>query len=149
MSQTFLLSLEFALTAQDPKTNADSPAPTQGTPAAGGASPAGTTGGTQQPADAQQSPCGGPQSLMLMGLFLALMYFMVMRPEQKRRKEMQAMLSAVAKGDKVVTLGGMHGVVTALTEKTVTLRVDTVQMTFDRSAIARIERDEAAPPAKG
>ncbi|MBL8754476.1 MAG: preprotein translocase subunit YajC [Planctomycetes bacterium] len=149
MSQTFLLPLEFALVSQDPKTNTDAPAPTPGTPQASGPAPAGTTGGTQQPAASPQSPCGGPETLIYMGVFLALMYFMVMRPEQKRRKEQQSMLSAIKKGDKVVTLGGMHGVVAALTDKTVTLRIDTVQMTFDRTAIARIERDDAAASPKG
>lgn len=87
--------------------------------------------------------------MIYMGVFLALMYFMVMRPEQKRRKEQQALMASIKQGDRVVTAGGMHGIVTKLTEKTVTLRVDTVQMTFDRVAIARVERDDApAPPAK-
>jgi preprotein translocase subunit YajC len=72
-----------------------------------------------------------------------------MRPESKRRKEQQAMLAAVKVGDRVVTLGGMHGVVAALAEKTLTLRVDTVKVTIDRTAIARVERDEApSAPAK-
>jgi preprotein translocase subunit YajC len=78
-----------------------------------------------------------------MAVFLGLMYFMVLRPEQKRRKEQQNLLSSVKQGDRVVTLGGMHGIVTKLTEKTVTLRVDSVHMVFDRVAIARVERDES------
>ncbi|MFY9345722.1 MAG: preprotein translocase subunit YajC, partial [Planctomycetota bacterium] len=91
----------------------------------------------------------GPEMLIYMGVFLALMYFMVMRPEQKRKKEQQALLSSVKQGDRVVTTAGMHGVITKLTDKTVTLRVDTVQITFDRAAIARVERDDAAtPPGK-
>ncbi len=147
MSQTFFLPLTFASFTQEPKTGAEAPAP------AGGAAPTGQTpnpaaGGTTQPTAAPASPCGGPETLIYMGVFLALMYFMVMRPEQKRRKETQALLSAVKKGDRVVTIGGMHGVVTGLTDKTLTLRVDTVQMTFDRSAVARVERDDAAPPAQ-
>ncbi|MBX3463809.1 MAG: preprotein translocase subunit YajC [Planctomycetes bacterium] len=85
--------------------------------------------------------------LFFLGLAMALMYFMAIRPENRRRKEQQAMLAAVKVGDRVVTLGGMHGEVAALDEKTVTLRVDATRMTFDRTAITRVVRDEA--PAAG
>jgi preprotein translocase subunit YajC len=120
---------------QEPKSATDKPA---------GTAPTGTAG-TQTPAPAGQppGPCGGNELLLYMGGFLALMYFLVMRPEQKRKKQQQAMLTAIKQGDRVVTLGGMHGIVMSLTEKTVTLRVDTVKMTFDRVAIARVERDDA------
>jgi preprotein translocase subunit YajC len=108
--------------------------------------PAGTPGtpGTQQPMPSgqPQQPCGGPEMFLYLPVFLLLMYFMVMRPEQKRRKEQQNLLSSVKQGDRVVTIGGMHGVITKLSEKTVTLRADDVQMTFDRTAIARVERGE-------
>jgi preprotein translocase subunit YajC len=97
------------------------------------------------PGPAPGGPCAGDSNMFLfLGLGLALMYFLVMRPENKRRKEQQAMLAAVKVGDRVVTLGGMHGVVAGLDEKTLTLRVDTVKMTFDRTAIARVVRDEPA-----
>lgn len=84
----------------------------------------------------------------MMGLFVALMWLMVLRPESKRRKETQAMLSALKQGDTVVTIGGMHGKVAAIAEKTIVLRIDTQMVTFDRSAIARVVRDEA-PAQKG
>ncbi|MBL8736823.1 MAG: preprotein translocase subunit YajC [Planctomycetes bacterium] len=81
--------------------------------------------------------------LLYGGLFLVLMYFMVMRPEQKRRKDQQNLLSTMKVGDKVVTIGGLHGKILRLAEKTVVLQVDSVQMTYDRVSIARVERDEA------
>jgi preprotein translocase subunit YajC len=148
MSPTFLLPLSFVASTQEPKTGSDTPAPA--TPPTG---PAGTPGTTATPGGqsgaAPTGPCGGSEMLIYMGVFLALMYFMVMRPEQKRRKDQQSLLSSVKVGDRVVTVGGMHGVVHKLAEKTVTVRVDTVMMTFDRVAIARVERDDAAaPPAK-
>jgi len=114
-----------------------------------GAGPTGpgpvTSSNPQAPDPKQQQGSGGGDSSMFLflGLGLALMYFLVMRPEGKRRKEQQAMLSAVKVGDRVVTLGGMHGVVAQLSEKTLTLRVDTVKVTIDRTAIARVERDDA------
>ena len=153
MSPTFLVPIVFApaaatvLVPQEPTTT-DKPAATN--PAAPTAPGDSSTQVPQQPPQQQpQSPCGIETMLMMFGLLL-LMYFMVMRPEQRRRKEQQALLASVKQGDRVVTLGGMHGVVAKLTEKTVTLRVDNVQMIFDRVAIARIERDDApAAAAKG
>lgn len=146
MSQTLPFPVLVAL-VQEPSTSTDKPAPAQtGTAVPGTTQPPGTAG-TQQPAAQPMGPCGGTDMFIYMGVFLALMYFMVMRPEQRRRKEQQSMLSAVKVGDRVVTVGGMHGIVTKLTDKTLTLRVDTVQMTFDRVAVARVERDDAAAPA--
>ena len=85
---------------------------------------------------------GGDMFFLYMGLIVLALYFMMLRPEQKRKKALQSMLSAIKQGDRVVTVGGMHGTVMNLAEKTVTLRVDTVKMVMDRVAIARVERDE-------
>jgi preprotein translocase subunit YajC len=84
---------------------------------------------------------------IMMPAMLLIMYFMVIRPDQKRRKEQQNLLASVKVGDRVVTVGGLHGVVAKLAEKTVTLKIDAVQATFDRVAIARVEREDA--PAQG
>lgn len=156
MSPTYFVPLAFAPIAspavplaQEPSTT-DKPAPT-----APGAGPTGSPTGTPltqtppQPSGQPQQPCGMEMWIMMPALLL-LMYFMVLRPESRRRKEQQALLSSIKVGDRVVTVGGMHGVVTKLAEKTLTLRVDSLQMTFDRVAVARVERDDAAaPPAKG
>lgn len=75
-------------------------------------------------------------------LIIAIFYFMIMRPQQKRQKERQALLGGVKKGDKVVTAGGMHGTVIGLEEKTVLLQVaDNVKLKFERSAISTIMRE--------
>lgn len=110
--------------------------------------PAPQNGGTTAPngpnAPQQQPPACADNSMLLYGgLFLVLMYFMVMRPEQKRRKDQQNLLSTMKVGDKVVTIGGLHGKILRLAEKTVVLQVDTVQMTYDRASIARVDRDDA------
>jgi preprotein translocase subunit YajC len=86
---------------------------------------------------------GNPMSSMLI-MFLgiiAIMYFLTIRPNQKREKERQQMLAALAKGDKVVTSGGICGSVVGLSEKTVVLRVSdepTVKMEFLRGAISSV-----------
>ncbi|MGC8738963.1 MAG: preprotein translocase subunit YajC [Candidatus Hydrogenedens sp.] len=71
--------------------------------------------------------------------FIAIMYFLMIRPQQKREKERREMLNSLAKGDKVVTTGGMYGTVVDLSEEKVTLRVDDkVEIDFVRSAVAQI-----------
>lgn len=69
-------------------------------------------------------------------LMFAVFYFLLIRPQQKRSKSRTSMLSTVKKGDKVVTIGGLHGTVMEITSDTMVLRVnDATKMTFDRSAI--------------
>ena len=68
----------------------------------------------------------------------AIFYFLVLRPQSKKRKETKAYLESLQKGDKVVTIGGMHGVITAIREdaSTLTLKVDDdTKVEFDKSAV--------------
>lgn len=131
----------LALT-QDPTNPANGPAGREGT---GGGSTSTAIQTPDGPAPSQQvNPCSDPNTLMMFGLFGLLMYFMILRPEQRRRKEAQKMMSSLQKGDTVVTNGGLHGEIAAINDKTITLKVDTVRMTFDKAAIVRVERDEAA-----
>jgi preprotein translocase subunit YajC len=76
-------------------------------------------------------------AIWLVGMFL-IMYFMMIRPQQKQRREREAMLASLKKGDRVVTTGGLHGTVTGLAEQTVILRCDQVKLEFDKSAVGRI-----------
>ena len=69
----------------------------------------------------------------------AVFYFLLIRPQQTQRRERERLLSAVKRGDRVVTTGGLHGTITGLDETTVALRVaDQVKVTVDRSAIGRV-----------
>lgn len=78
------------------------------------------------------------QILFFAALF-AIFYFLLIRPQQKQRKEREAMLTSVKRGDRVVTSSGLHGTVVGLNEHTVVLKVtDQVKLEFDRSAIGRI-----------
>ena len=75
---------------------------------------------------------------LMIGMF-AIMYFLIIRPQQKQRKDREALLAAVKKGDRVVTSSGLYGTVVGLSEHTVTLKVaEQVKMEFERSAIGRI-----------
>jgi preprotein translocase subunit YajC len=74
----------------------------------------------------------------MIGMF-AIMYFLIIRPQQKQRKEREELLRAIKKGDRVVTTSGLYGTVVGLSEQTVTLKVaDQVKMEFERSAVGRI-----------
>jgi preprotein translocase subunit YajC len=78
-------------------------------------------------------------TIIMFGAIFLIFYFMIIRPQQKRAKEREKMLSNIQKGDKVVTSGGLHGVIAGLDEKTVLLQVgDNVKLKFERSAISSI-----------
>jgi preprotein translocase subunit YajC len=68
-------------------------------------------------------PGGMINFVILMGLFFAIFYFMLIRPQSKRAKEHRAMLAALAAGDEVVTSGGILGRVTEIGENFITVEV--------------------------
>ncbi|PKG24426.1 preprotein translocase subunit YajC [Niallia nealsonii] len=69
-------------------------------------------------------------------LMFVLFYFLLIRPQQKRQKTVRQMQSDLKKGDKVVTIGGLHGTVDAIDEGSVVIKSgDGSRLTFDRSAI--------------
>ena len=77
-------------------------------------------------------------------LIIAIFYFFIIRPQNKKQKETQKMIDALKKGDKVVTIGGIHGLVSATKEKTVIIKVDEgVKIEVNRSAIAGVVSDNA------
>ena len=79
------------------------------------------------------------QMVVMFGLMFAILYFLMIRPQQKQRQERDRMLAAIKRGDRVVTTGGLYGTVTNLSDSTVTLRVaDQVKLEFERSAIGRV-----------
>lgn len=82
-------------------------------------------------------------------LIILIFYFFLIRPQNKKQKETEKMISALKKGDKVVTIGGIHGVVSSTKEKTVIVKVDdNAKLEFSRSAIAAVETDKPAESDK-
>ncbi|WHX65577.1 preprotein translocase subunit YajC [Peribacillus frigoritolerans] len=77
-------------------------------------------------------------------LMFVLFYFLLIRPQQKRQKATQSMQSSLKKGDKVATIGGMHGTIDAIDEQQIVIKSpDGTKLTFDRAAIREIT--ESAP----
>ena len=78
-------------------------------------------------------------TLIMFGAIFLIFYFMIIRPQQKRSKEREKLLSNLEKGDKVVTNGGIHGIISGLEEKTALLQVsDNVKLKVERSAITTV-----------
>ena len=81
--------------------------------------------------------------LLLIVLLFGVMYFMMIRPQQKRRREAQAMQSALGPGDDIVTIGGLHATVVAVEDDVVTLELSPgVTARYARPAIARVLKQE-------
>ncbi|CUS78834.1 protein translocase subunit yajC [Candidatus Kryptobacter tengchongensis] len=79
--------------------------------------------------------------IMFLAIFL-IFYFLIIRPQQKRAKEHQKLISSLKKGDKVITSSGIHGKVVGLDDKTVLIEVDDgVKIKFEKAAIAVVTRE--------
>jgi len=74
-------------------------------------------------------------TLIMFGSIILIFYFLMIRPQQKRQKEHQNMLQSLKSGDKVITSSGIHGKIDQVNEKTFVLQVDSIKMTFEKSAI--------------
>jgi preprotein translocase subunit YajC len=84
---------------------------------------------------------GQPQlwtQLPILGLFVVIFYFALIRPQQKKAKEQAEMLKSVRRGDKVVTTGGIIGTVINVNEKAISIRSADAKFEITKSAIAQI-----------
>ena len=111
--------------------------------------PAWTVQGETTPPQGTPSPFGGLTALMPFILIFAIFYFVMIRPESKKRREREALLKTIKKGDKVMTTGGMLGTVANIQEDIVTLQAgDNVRLRFTRQAIGNLIQDEPADASK-
>jgi preprotein translocase subunit YajC len=91
-------------------------------------------------ADTQQpSFLGNP--LIMVGLFIVMMYFVIIRPNQQQRKQIEKMLSELKVGDHVILSGGEHGTLTSIKEKTVIIRLaENLKVEYEKSAITSVTK---------
>ena len=80
-------------------------------------------------------------SMLPLVLIVVVMYFMMIRPQRKKDKKVKEMLSQLKNGDRVTTIGGIHGTIVGIKDETVTLTVgaDKVKLIFARWAIRNVD----------
>ncbi len=87
-----------------------------------------------------------PQAGLLMNLFpviaiLLIFYFIMLRPQQKEQKEFKKKIDVLKKNDQIVTIGGVHGTIVNVKDKTFIVRIDdNARIEIDKSAVGRIEK---------
>ena len=100
-------------------------------------------GGAQAaPQQAQQSPSSPFSSMLILIPLFGLMYFLMIRPQRKRQKEMQAMQDTLKAGDKVMTVNGSIGTVSRVGERTVWISYGKFDVEYVRNAIAEVIKDQ-------
>lgn len=78
-------------------------------------------------------------------LMFVVFYFLLIRPQQKRQREVASMQSALTRGDKIVTIGGLHATIDMVTDDSITVKVtDGSKLTFDKSAVREVVSKSAA-----
>ena len=103
--------------------------------------------------DASAAGAQGSQSMLFsvlpFVLIIVIFYFFMIRPQNKKQKEAEKMRNSIQKGDKIVTIGGVHGTVASVKERTFILKVeDGSRIEFDRSAISADVSDRNAASKK-
>jgi preprotein translocase subunit YajC len=87
-------------------------------------------------------------TLIPFALIILIFYFLIIRPQNKKQKETQRMLGALKKGDKIITIGGLHGVIQSVKDSSVIVKVDeNTKLEFSRSAISNVENVSKAEKA--
>ncbi|MCQ4115917.1 preprotein translocase subunit YajC [Ligilactobacillus sp. MP3] len=83
---------------------------------------------------------GSTYTIFMFVLLFVMMYFFMIRPQRKQQQQHQEMMNNLKKGDEVVTIGRLHGVIDSINteDKTVTLDCDGVYLVFDINAIGRV-----------
>lgn len=93
------------------------------------------------------TPPGGllGSPFVMMGLMVVMFYFLLIRPQQRQRKEQAARIAALQNGDKVVTSAGIHGLVHNVKEHTVVVKVaEGTMIEFDKLAITSVHKKDSA-----
>ena len=108
-------------------------------------------GGSEVAAGAEGAggAAGGIMSFLPFVLIIGIFYFLIIRPQNKKQKDTQKMLEALKKGDKIVTIGGIHGSIVNVDGTDVVVKVDdNTKIKFLRSAISNVVSRDAEKPEK-
>lgn len=83
----------------------------------------------------QASNEGGLSFFLLIGGMFLIMYFFMIRPQVKKQKEAKSFRDSIKKGDKVVTIGGVHGKIVELNDRTALLQIDGAKIRVEKTAL--------------
>lgn len=84
-------------------------------------------------------------NLLPLAFIFVIFYFLLIRPQQKKQKEYQKMLSELKKNDEIVTNGGMHGTILNIKEDTITLKIDdNVKIEINKNAVGYVKKSRGA-----
>lgn len=101
---------------------------------------------------AAAAPAAGNPIITLVvpfAIMFVVFYFLLIRPQKKKQQSRNEMLKALQKGDKIVTIGGLHGTIVSITDDTVVLLVnDATKLTFERNAISHSVNTDSASVSK-
>ena len=97
-------------------------------------------------AAAEPSPLG---MLVPMGMIFLIFYFLLIRPQQRRQRELDAMLKAIDKNDRVTTAGGIQGKVVGITDDVLTVEIAALKGERVRVKVSRAKIDSVSKPKKG
>lgn len=84
----------------------------------------------------------GMQSILMLGLMVLIFYFFMIRPQMKKQKDLKNFGENLKAGDKVVTIGGIHGKILEVSDTTVLVQAEGTKLRFDKSAIAQSSEDQ-------
>jgi len=88
-------------------------------------------------ADGQSGKGGGMSMLLMIGAIILVFYFFMIRPQQKKQKQIQNYRNELKRGDKIVTIGGIHGKIIDVQETTFMIEVeDGVKLKIEKAAVA-------------
>lgn len=91
---------------------------------------------------------GGSMTLIFILLLILIFYFFMIRPQQKKQKQVEQYRSKLAKGDKIITIGGLHGKIVDVQEKVFVIEIaDGVKITIEKAAV-NVDENEAKKAAK-
>jgi preprotein translocase subunit YajC len=85
---------------------------------------------------------GGAGSLVMIVMMLVVFYFFMIRPQMKKQKELKKFREAMKPGDKVVTIGGIHGKILEMADSTVLISSEGTKIRIEKSAIASSSEDQ-------
>lgn len=80
---------------------------------------------------------GGSSQFIMLGAMIVIFYMFFIRPQQKKQKNQKNFVNELKKGDQIITMGGIHGKVSEVTDATVTLEVDRgTKITIEKSSVS-------------